>query len=85
VTNEERARQIHAKHHPDSCGYQYMQKSCLFCDELAAAFAEARLEEAEWLRVEDFHEHNTFEPDNCNCRFCKRIAELKQQIGERSC
>jgi hypothetical protein len=47
------------------------------------AVSEARLDEVSFLRVEDYRHHNTFEPDNCNCIFCKREAVLRAKAAER--
>ena|ERR1019366_10279447 len=42
--------------------------------------AEARLEEARLFRMQS-PLHNGFEPDNCNCVFCQRIAQLESELA----
>ncbi len=49
----------------------------LHYNRLAALLARVRLSEAREFRLNDCHYHNTFEPDNCNCMFCERIAVLQ--------
>lgn len=44
----------------------------------------AQIAEAVEFRLNDTHYHNTFEPDNCNCMFCERIANLRKTAGENS-
>lgn len=44
--------------------------------------AKAALAEAREFRLNDTHYHNTFEPDNCNCMFCKRVAALEQAVSK---
>lgn len=41
-------------------------------------FAKVLVEEVKELRLKDTHYHNAFEPNNCNCIFCTRIAELER-------
>jgi hypothetical protein len=46
---------------------------------LDAHVREERVEEVNELRLRDTHYHNSFEWDNCNCIFCKRLVQLKAE------